>query len=196
MHGDKASRDLLSKTTALCRRAMLMDASDARAHAYMGAVRVMENSSKAAMSFLDEAIHLNPSFAFAYLGRGSALIQQGLPEQAKQDLISALNFSPSDPYRFHALGELAAAEFFSGDLVEALENAEKSSFLAPKYWFASILKIASLVNLGAPDDLRSARKAKEDLLASVPTFSDKKIETIPYTLPDFNDQLLSAFRRV
>jgi tetratricopeptide (TPR) repeat protein len=133
-HGIKQTDHDLEESTRLCRKALLMDRSDGRVHAYLGAIAIMRNQAASAVSFFDEAIRLNPSLSFAYSSRGSANLYLGKPELAPSDIRNALGLNPADYYRFHSLAELAAAYYFSSELDKSIEAAESSSFLAPRYW--------------------------------------------------------------
>ncbi len=195
-HGLKSTKYDLEQSTKLSRKAMLMDRSDSRVHAYLGAIAIMSNQAKQAVGFFDEAIRLNPSLSFAYSSRGSANLLLGKPELAPVDIRNALALNPADYYRFHSLAELAAAYYFSNDYENAIQTAESSSFLAPRYWYARLIKIASLVSRNGPDDKTLAVKEKAEISALKVNVSEDNIRAIPFIKQEYNQRLIDVYKEV
>jgi len=195
-HGTGETDYDLDQSMRLCRRALLMDRSDGRVHAYLGAIAIMRNQASAAVSFFDEAIRLNPSLSFAYSSRGSANLLLGKPELAPTDILNALALNPADYYRFHSLSELAAAYFFSADLDRAIKAAESSSFLAPRYWYARLIKIACLISRGNAGDRQVAVKEKAEISNRDIKVSDEKIRAIPFINRQYNQRLIEIYNEV
>ncbi len=195
-HGLKSTKYDLDQSTQLCRKAMLMDRSDSRVHAYLGAIAIMTNQAKQAVGFFNEAIRLNPSLSFAYSSRGSANLLLGKPELAPVDIRNALALNPADYYRFHSLAELAAAYYFSGDYESAIEAAENSSFLAPRYWYARLIKIAALVSRNRPEDKVLAEKEKGEISARKVNVSEDNIRAIPFIKQEYNQRLIDVYKEV
>jgi len=195
-HGLKSTKYDLELSTKLCRKAMLMDRSDSRVHAYLGAIAIMKNQAKQAVGLFDEAIRLNPSLSFAYSSRGSANLLLGKPELAPADIRNALALNPADYYRFHSLAELAAAYYFSNDYEKAIEAAESSSFLAPRYWYARLIKIASLVSRNEPEDRALAEKEKTEISARKVNVSEDNIRAIPFIIQEYNQRLIDVYKEV
>jgi adenylate cyclase len=186
----------LDQSMRLCRRALLMDRSDGRVHAYLGAIAIMRNQASNAVGFFDEAIRLNPSLSFAYSSRGSANLLLGKPELAPADICNALALNPADYYRFHSLSELAAAYYFSSDLDKAIEAAESSSFLAPRYWYARLIKIACLITRDNAGDRQAAAKEKVEITNREINVSDEKIRAIPFINRQYNERLIEIYKEV
>jgi len=195
-HGLKCTDYDLEQSIQLCRKAMLMDRSDSRVHAYLGAIAIMRNQAKQAVGFFDEAIRLNPSLSFAYSSRGSANLLLGKPELAPTDIRNALALNPADYYRFHSLAELAAAYFFSNDYENAIEAAESSFFLAPKYWYARLIKIVALASRNESDDKAHAAKEKIENSARKIIISEQNIRAIPFIKQEFNQRLIDVYKEV
>lgn len=195
-HGLKCTKYDLDQSTQLCRKAMLMDRSDSRVHAYLGAIAIMTNQAKQAVGCFNEAIRLNPSLSFAYSSRGSANLLLGNPELAPSDIRNALALNPADYYRFHSLAELAAAYYFSDDYENAIEAAERSSFLAPRYWYARLIKIASLVGRNRPEDKALAANEKAEISARKINVSEDNIRAIPFIKQGYNQRLIDVYKEV
>jgi len=195
-HGVKPTDDDLDESTRLCRKALLMDRSDGRIHAYLGAIAIMRNQAASAVSFFDEAIRLNSSLSFAHTFRGSANLLLGRPEFAPSDILTGLTLNPADYYRFHSLAELASAYYFSSELDKAIEAAENSSFLAPRYWYARLIKIACLVARGDEGDRQIAEQEKAKIVSRKVNVNEKNIQAIPFVNREYNERLIKAYKEV
>ena len=195
-HGKKNTSEDLSKSSRLCRKALLMDRSDGRVHAYLGAIAIMRNQAANAIGLFDESIRLNPSLSFAYSSRGSANLLLGKPELAHVDIRTALALNPADYYRFHSLAELASAYYFSSELELSITAADSSSFLAPRYWYARLIKIACLVTRGAPGDAEQAVYEKAEIINHSLNVSDENIRAIPFINREYNERLIKVYKEV
>ncbi len=102
-------RDDLAKVVHYSQRALYVDSQDARPHANLGVTDIMLTQPRSALDHLAEAIRINPSYAFARSGMGSAHILLGEPAKGLPFLLDSDRLSPFDLYRFHNLGEIAAA---------------------------------------------------------------------------------------
>ncbi len=140
--------DDLNKVEQFARKALLMDSLDARPHAHLGAIDIMRGEPRSAVEHLEEAIHINPSFAFARSAMGSAQLLLGDAAGAIPFFLDAERLSPFDLYRFHNLGELTAAYSFVEDWQAAIAAADRSLNLSPGYFYARFLKIGALMRSG------------------------------------------------
>ena len=195
-HGIKQNHEDLDIASRLCRKALLMDMSDGRVHAYLGAIAIMRNQAASSISLFDEAIRLNPSLSFAYSSRGSANLLIGKPELAPSDIRNALALNPADYYRFHSLAELASAYYFSSELDKSIEAAESSSFLAPRYWYARVIKIACLVERNGDGDRQRAEYEKSEIVSGKARVDEENIRAIPFENKEYNERLISAYKEV
>lgn len=195
-HGIKETDHDLEESSRLCRKALLMDRSDGRVHAYLGAIAIMRNQAASAIAFFDEAIRLNPSLSFAYSSRGSANLLVAKPELAPNDIRHALALNPSDYYRFHSLAELAAAYYFSSELDKSIEAAERSSFLAPRYWYARVIKIACLIARNNDGDRQRAAQEKAEIISRKVNVNEDNIRAIPFINGEYNERLIKAYKEV
>ncbi|CDX35895.1 Adenylate cyclase [Mesorhizobium sp. ORS 3359] len=184
--------DDLEKVEELARKALLMDSLDARPHAYLGAADIMRGLPALAAEHLAEAIHINPSFAFARSAMGSARLLLGDAAGAIPFFLDTERLSPFDLYRFHNLGELAAAYCFVEDWPAAIATAERSLNLSPSYFYARFLKIGALIRSGRHDE---AERELAIFMTRHPDFSEQRIRWIPFVDPAKNNFLIANFDR-
>jgi len=184
--------DDLEKVEAFARKALLMDSLDARPHAYLGAADIMRGQPGPAAEHLAEAIHINPSFAFARSAMGSARLLLGDAAGAIPFFLETERLSPFDLYRFHNLGELAAAYCFVEDWPAAIAAAARSLDLSPGYFYARFLKIGALMRSGRTDE---ASRDLAILKTRHPDFSDRRVRWIPFADPAKNDFLIDNFNQ-
>lgn len=184
--------DDLDKVEAFARKALLMDSLDARPHAYLGAADIMRGRPASAAEHLAEAIHINPSFAFARSAMGSAHLLLGDAAGAIPYFLDTERLSPFDLYRFHNLGELAAAYCFVEDWPAAIAVADRSLNLSPGYFYARFLKIGALIRSGRRDE---AERELAIFATRHPDFSEQRIRWIPFVDPAKNNFLIANFDR-
>ncbi|MDG4881537.1 adenylate/guanylate cyclase domain-containing protein [Mesorhizobium sp. WSM4884] len=184
--------DDLDKVEAFARKALLMDSLDARPHAYLGAADIMRGRPASAAEHLTEAIHINPSFAFARSAMGSAHLLLGDAAGAIPYFLDTERLSPFDLYRFHNLGELAAAYCFVEDWPAAIAVADRSLNLSPGYFYARFLKIGALIRSGRRDE---AERELAIFATRHPDFSEQRIRWIPFVDPAKNNFLIANFDR-
>lgn len=182
--------DDLDKVDDYARKALLMDSQDARPHAYRGVCEIMRGRPHAALEHLGEALHINPSFAFAHSGLGSAHLLLGEAQAAVPFLLNAERLSPFDIYRFHNLGELAAAYCFTQDWEEAIVVADRSLSLSPGYFYARYLKVGALMRCGRVEE---AKRERALFQARHPDFNDQRVEWIPYVHKSANAFIMANF---
>lgn len=183
-------RDDLARVTDYARRALYMDSQDARPHAYLGIVDIMLRRPAQALEHLAEAVRINPSFAFARSAMGSAHLLLGEARRAIPFFLASDRLSPFDLYRFHNLGELAAAQCLAGDWKTAAGTAERSLSLSPSYWYARFLHVAALARSGRADEAAAERQT---LLMRHPKFTPEQVRWIPFARPELNEILLAAY---
>ncbi|RRI03904.1 adenylate/guanylate cyclase domain-containing protein [Mesorhizobium tamadayense] len=182
--------DDLAKVEEFARKALLMDSLDARPHAYLGAADIMRGLPASAAEHLTEAIHINPSFAFARSAMGSARLLLGDAAGAIPFFLDTERLSPFDLYRFHNLGELAAAYCFVEDWAAAIAAADRSLNLSPGYFYARFLKIGALMRSGRREE---AERERAIFATRHPDFSEQRIRWIPFVDPAKNNFLIANF---
>ncbi|TJW48471.1 MAG: adenylate/guanylate cyclase domain-containing protein, partial [Mesorhizobium sp.] len=171
-------------------KALLMDSLDARPHAHLGVVDIMRGEPRSAVEHLEEAIHINPSFAFARSAMGSAHLLLGNAAAAIPFFLDTERLSPFDLYRFHNLGELAAAYNFVEDWSSVIAAADRSLNLSPGYFYARFLKIGALMRSGRKDE---AERELAIFATRHPDFSEQRVRWIPFVDKAANEFLIANF---
>lgn len=182
--------DELDRVTHYAGKALFMDSQDARPHCWLGVAEILRGNAKAALDYLDEAVRLNPSFAFAHSASGTALVLAAAPGDAIPRFLQARRLSPFDLYGFHNVGELAAARLLTGDFAGSLEAAQRSMQLSPRYIYASIIAMTALWKL---DRREEARKARMQFDALLPDFNADRIVRIPFKDQTYASRLLEGY---
>lgn len=180
--------DDLDKVERYARKALLMDSQDPRPHAHLGVIEIMRGKPGAAIDHLEEAIHINPSFAFARSAMGSARLLEGDAAGAIPFFLDAERLSPFDLYRFHNLGELASAYNFVEDWPSAIATADRSLNLSPGYFYARFVKVGALARSGRDDD---AKRELAIFMARHPDFSEQRVRWIPFADKAANEFLIA-----
>ncbi|ESY68551.1 MULTISPECIES: adenylate/guanylate cyclase domain-containing protein [Mesorhizobium] len=183
--------DDLDKVKQYSRKALLMDSLDARPHAHLGVMDIMRGRPASAVDHLEEALHINPSFAFAHSAMGSARLLLGDAAGAIPFFVETERLSPFDLYRFHNLGELAAAYSFLEDWPSAISTADRSLDLSPGYFYSRFLKIGALAKSGRKQE---AMREHAILMTRHPDFSEQRVRWIPFVDKAANEFLIANFK--
>ncbi|MBR2690877.1 MAG: adenylate/guanylate cyclase domain-containing protein [Aquamicrobium sp.] len=187
---NRGEPDDLARVAELSQRALLVDSQDARPYAFLGSIEVLRRRPLVAQDFLQQALHYNPSFVLAYQAMGSARLMASRPQEAITVLKRADRLSPFENYRFHTLGELAAAYTLLEDWPAVITTAERSLSFAQDYFYPRFLKIGALVRSGQVGEARAERVLFE---ARHPRFSRSWIDWIPFADGSINQRLLDNF---
>lgn len=181
----------LVQVVAYARKAQAIDPRDARPYCHLGIADIMRGRPASALKHLDAALGINPSFSFAHSAKGSAHNLLGEAAKAIPSHLQAEKLSPFDLYRFHNLGELAAAYAFVGDLDASADTAKASLELSPGYWYAGLIRVGSLFRAG-----REAEAAAELTAFRLrhPGFRMRRAELVPYVDPKLNRFLIGNFQ--
>jgi adenylate cyclase len=126
----------------------------------------------------------------AYQAMGSARLMASRPQEAIAVLKRADRLSPFENYRFHTLGELAAAYTLLEDWPAVITTAERSLSFAQDYFYPRFLKIGALVRSGQVGEAHDERVLFE---ARHPRFSRSWIDWIPFADGSINQRLLDNF---
>jgi len=127
------ARDGLATARALARRAIQNDPEDPWAHLAAGYTHMVSRGFEPAVAELDEAINLNPSFAFAHMILASTYGYGGMPEDGLHHIAIANRLSPRD---FALAGNLATAglcHFIAGRYAEGAEHERRAVELRPHF---------------------------------------------------------------
>ncbi|MEO0357241.1 MAG: hypothetical protein AAF386_02900 [Pseudomonadota bacterium] len=191
--GDPKANDHLDPAFEFAKKGQRLNPNDATSYAYLGAIEILRSNPAEAIALQEEAIWRNPSLAFAYAVKGSALLQLGRAKDAADMLETASVLNPYDRYRFHTLGELASALYFAGNFEKAKDVAQKALILSPKYWYSTTIQIAALHRL-APDDPSGLKMALWRQVTSDYPDLLIRIQRIPFADPSLNQQLLDVLK--
>lgn len=157
----------LARDTAI--RALAIDDKDAVARFVLGRVYTQIGRIPAGIAELEAAVRLNPSFAQAHYGLGTALLNMDRPEEAVDACATAERLSPHDPMLPAFQSTRAAALSLGGRLDEA-EVVARAAVRHPTASFWNVAALATVLgHLGRTDD---ARGAIDKLLALRPDFSE------------------------
>jgi Flp pilus assembly protein TadD len=162
----------------LAQRALSHNPREASALYNVGVATMMQGDALGARLAVLKSIELNPSHAWSYATLGTTYILAGEPELALEPIQVAMRLSPHDIFVFHAYGELAAAHHMLGDRDRSIEAAEHSLELRSGYWYAQMLKTASLARAGR---MPKAERALRVLLRRRPKLAPKDLLWLPFT---------------
>jgi len=161
----------------LAQQSMRADPSDGRAYWLAGTAETWLRHMQPALDLLFQAVELTPSLAIAHAQIGCTLNLAGKPAQAGAPLQLARRLSPFDVHLFFVLGELALRSSLLGDFREAIAYADLAIVRRQQYWYAHMIKIDALLQLG---ERQEAVTAFEELRAVRPRFSSTYIDWIPF----------------
>ena len=161
----------------LAQQSMRADPSDGRAYWLAGTAETWLRHMQPALDLLLQAVDLMPSLAIAHAQIGCTLNLAGRPEQAGEHLQLARRLSPFDVHLFFVLGELAMRSSLLGDYREAVAYADLAIVRREQYWYAHMVKIDALLQLG---DRHQAAAASDELRRLRPRFSSSYIDWIPF----------------
>jgi len=181
----------LARVYDYARRSLAMDGQDARPHYHLGIAEIMNGRPREALAHLDVALALNPSFSFAHSAKGSAHLLLGEAAKAVPCQLQAERLNPFHLYRFHNLGELAAAYAFLGDWDRSAAVAKTSLDLSPAYWHSRLVRVGSLHRAGRRDE---AAAELASFAQRHPRFDMRRAELVPYVDKAFNRHLIDNFR--
>ena len=180
----------LTRAADYARRAMLVDSQDARPHSNLGFIDIMRGEARSAIGNLETALEINPSDPMTHTAMGSAHVLLLEPDKAIAELSTAMRLNPFEIYRFHNLGELAAANTIAGRWEDAIDAADRSLAVAPFYFYARFLKTGALARLGRMEE---ASQERETLLARHAKFEPNWIRWIPFADRSVGEDMLANF---
>ncbi|WOE74783.1 winged helix-turn-helix domain-containing tetratricopeptide repeat protein [Alterisphingorhabdus coralli] len=110
-------------------KAMRADPHDPAAHMTMGRAVGMSDSRESPEPWLDTAVKLAPSYAFAHQQLGLFLSTGDNREKATEHSNASILLSPLGPERFSSYANLAVIHFRSGDVPTAIEWGRKAGLV-------------------------------------------------------------------
>jgi adenylate cyclase len=152
----------------LAQHAVGLDARYPGAHFALGLICMWTSRFDRAVSEFREAIHLNPSFAAAYVLLGQMLTYDGRAEEAIPLAEKGISLSPYDPRLFAWLVALAGAHYQLRHYPHAVEIGLRSWALNRNWPFGLRYAVAGLAQLGR---VAEAQAALADLRHRGPSLS-------------------------
>ncbi len=192
----EAPGESLAAALTTARKALASDDKDPVAYFALGRVYMMRGEHDASVAELETSLALNPSFAQAHHGLGSALLLSGRLEEAAEALDQALRLSPRDPVSWGTM----CWRSLTCSLLQQYEAAAKWARRAahePRaakggYWSYAVLASA-LGNLG---HIEEAGEAVDEALRRKPDLSLSYLKnTQPTKQPDGLDPYLDGLRK-
>lgn len=185
----RASGDAWSPMEDLANRARSLNPGDPRAIALIGVARMMKGYAGEGRRLFEEALALNPSYAWAYAHLGTSYYLTGEPSRAIEPLQTAMRLSPFDLFVFHAYGELATSYYMLGEWSAAVDAANRSLRLRSGYWLSYVMKTGSLARAGRISD---AKSTLAELLKRRRSFAVKDVRWIMFEDSKWNDYVLDG----
>ncbi len=182
-----------SEEEALARRAVVLDRSNAEAHARLALALLARGDHQGASSQAEQALDLCPNLAAAYGALGVALAYSGRPREGLAALKTCIRLDPRAPSLVNRLNQVALAHYFCRDYeatVEAAKRAMRSfpEFPSPYRWLA-----AALGELGQTAE---AKEALEKAITVSPASFDFQVrERPPWFRPEDHAHMLDGLRK-
>jgi TolB-like protein/Tfp pilus assembly protein PilF len=173
--------------------AVRIDGDDPWAHHALGAVFLITRQFDDALSEIELALKLNPSFSHAQNYYATALAFAGRWEDAIEAVKRALRLSPRDPLLVFNYGSASLAHYFGRNYEEAVRQAQTAIRLRADYAGAHRVLVAAAAMSGQAELAASALQA---LRRAQPNVSIDWITThVPIKLDADRDHYLEGFRR-
>jgi len=181
----------LAENAALA--AVRIDAYDAWAHHALGATYLISSQFDEAISELELALMLNPSFSHAQNYYATALAFSGRWRDAIGAVGRALRLSPRDPLLALNYGSASLAHYFGGNYEEAIRQAQTAIRLRADYASAYRVLVAAA---GMSGQAGMAASALQELRRAQPNISCDWIAThVPIKLDSDRLRYIEGFRR-
>lgn len=173
----RATPEHIRRIVELGQKAITLDNADGRAFWVVGTAESWVKNIEMADHYIDQAIKLCPSHAFAYLQRATNRIYSGKPDEAIAPVDIALRLSPFDTQKFVFHGERAMAHLLMGDNAKALDDSMRALMLRRSYWYAHLIRALALWRT---DEADRAREAYRLLTWHKPNFDAEFMRWLPF----------------
>ena len=182
----------LRRALEMAQTAVDIDPSLPEAHWALGYVKAQQRRHQEALSHLDQALALVPSFADALALQAGIHTYIGSPADSVPLLRRAMRLDPGAGYLYFLL--LGRAYFFLDDAEQALINLREAIARNPTSLEAHIYQAAALLLLGDQD---GAAWEAEEIRTIAPDFSTRAwLATYPMTDQAQQARLVSALGQV
>ena len=158
-------RGLLDAAGEALDRALQLNDSEARTHAAIGCLRMLECDWAAAHSATQLAVSLDGDSAQARSCRGRLFTLLGRCPEAAEELERAVDLDPMDPAVRVALAD---AHYFAREPSKALDQAQATIYFEPDYYPAFVTAGLAYAAEGAFDDAVTSLDHAVDLSGGAP----------------------------
>jgi adenylate cyclase len=188
------SKDVREEIVREAREGLRLDPNDEYALTTLATVLMdLFGKPSEALSLLNRALELNPSFSMAYGLLGDVNLAMGNPDEAIRLSEMSIRLNPRNPSVYFRYAALATANFAKKDLSKTVHWANQTIALKPDYWLSYALAAASSAENG---DLESAKQSASLLMQLWPDASISQMkEVFSQTSPwwkRFEDGLITA----
>mgnify|MGYP002622239329 FL=1 len=153
-------REQMSRAEKRARRALEIDPSEAKACNILGQILDWQGLHDESFDYLQRAVTLNPSFAWASTGHSYHALMMGAFDDAKSYIRTALRLRVGDSGLGLCLPARALADLHLGHYEDALGTAHWATRMQPNFWLGRQVLAACLLAAG---DERNAGQIVEAL---------------------------------
>jgi TolB-like protein len=189
--GKRGNQDEIRRGLSLAKHAIQMEALDSRGQFLAGAAECWLGRTDEAEAHLRHAIFLNPSSFHAFAQLGSVLYLDGRPQEGIEMMAKATRLSPHDQQLFLVLTEIGMAWLMLDNPTEALAFARQALMRRSGYWYAHVVRICALNELGRHDEGLIALADLYDLKCK---FTEDFVDWLPFRDRSWNHELRQAIR--
>jgi tetratricopeptide (TPR) repeat protein len=189
--GWQPSEGVLAQAWDFAQKAVRLDVDDPWAHLALGHLHRQRRELQDAVAEFQNAVALNPNFAFAHTHLGLALCFLGRSKEALVELDTAERLSPRD---FQAgLNNIARAIacFIDGRYRDGVDFARTATRQNPDAVGAHHLVV---VNSALAGDVEAAREALQTLKSFEPDISLQTLDMAVYARDEDRRRYFEAFR--
>ncbi len=145
------------------RRALEIDPCEAKACNILGQILDWQGQHIESLDYLQRAVTLNPSFAWASTGHSYHSLMMGEFDQAKSYIRTALRLRIGDSGLGLCLPARALADLHLGNHQDALATAHWATRMQPDFWLGRQILAASLLSIGdEPAAMQIVEKLHQD----------------------------------
>ena len=193
MSGYEQSRETTTeKTLEAARQAVALDGSDAYAHNMLAMGCLWARQYQDAITSLQRAVELNPSYAHARASLGDTYSRIGRTDEGISLMEDAMRLQPDAPNLRHFNAFLARSCITAERYQEAADWARKAIHRRSDLAHPHCLLAISLAYLNRT---KEAKAALDECLRIQPDFFDSGVELSPYEDPAANEHLLEGLRK-
>lgn len=193
IHRNEHWREQMRDAEHRARRALEIDPSEAKACNILGQLLDWQGHHDESFAYLQRAVTLNPSFAWASTGHSYHAVMTGKFAAAKSYIQTALRLRVGDSGLGLCLPAKALADLHLGNSEAALQTAHWAMRLQPKFWLGRQVLAACL---SASGDHSGAKKITACLQQDYGDISSTEFAGwFPYMRSDINMPILDTLKR-